>query len=345
MEETLDKKKVDKKIKNMISIIILLAGLFVGSLFVDMGQLMKGGGFSVKNLSQSDIFEANGKTWVAYTEPAVPVTVINDDSCEKCDVSEALVWLRRVLPTVSAQKVAYDSDQGKQLIEKFNIKTLPAFIFSEPVTKTDFYTQAKVLFTPADNQYVFKTQELGMPVGKYLSLPQIDAKDAVFGAKADDSKVKMIVFSDYQCPYCKLLYTSLRGIMKTYQDKVTFVYKHLPLDIHPQAENAALAAECAQEQNKFWEYSDKLYAAQSEWGNAKDTTKFKDYARVLGLNTADFNKCLDGKKYQDQINADKQEATDFGIAGTPAVFINDQFENGAISPDQLKQMIEQELNK
>jgi len=333
----------DKKIKNLISLVILLGGLFLGSLFVDTAQIIKGNGFSQKNLNKSDIFEAEGKTWVAYTEPAVPMTVINDDACEKCDVSEALVWLRRVLPTVSAEKVSYDSVRGKEMIEEFSIKTLPAFIFDEPIVKTDFYAQAKVLFNQKENQYVLNTQELGLPSGKYLALPSIKEGDATLG-KAD-SNVKVVVYSDFQCPYCKVFYKTLRDTMAVYKDRVIFNYKHLPLDIHPNAQNSALAASCAQEQGKFWEYADRLYAAQSEWGSVKDTAKFKDYARVLGLKTADFNQCLDSKKYQDQINEDKREAEDFGITGTPTIFINDQVESGVVTAEQLKSDIEAQLNK
>jgi protein-disulfide isomerase len=341
-EKKTKKSKYDKKMQNMISAIILLAGLFVGSLFVDTAQFMKGNGFSVKNLSKSDIFEANGKTWVAYSEPAVVVQVINDDSCDKCDVSEALVWLRRVLPTVSTEKVAFDSANGKQLIDKYQIRTLPAFIFDSDIVKTDFYSQAQVLFDPKDTSYILKTQELGLPAGKYLALPQINEGDVISGPV--DAKVKVIIYSDFQCPYCKLLFTSLRTLMVQYKDNVLFDYKHLPLDFHPQAAPAALAAECAQEQGKFWEYGDKLYATQAEWTNTKDTAKFKDYARVIGLNATNFNKCLDDKKYQNKIDADKAEATSFGISGTPALFINDDFETGAISTDQLKAAIEAQLN-
>lgn len=333
----------DKKIKNLVSLVILLGGLFVGSLFVDTAQIIKGNGFSQRNLNKSDIFEADGKTWVAYTEPAVPVTVINDDACEKCDVSEALVWLRRVLPTVSTEKISFDSAKGKELIDKFGIKTIPAFIFGEPIVKTDFYSQAKVLFNQKDTEYVLNTQELGLPAGKYLALPTVNEGDATLG-KAD-SNVKVVVFSDFQCPYCKVFYKTLRDTMNVYKDKVLFDYKHLPLDIHPQAGNASLAASCAQEQGKFWEYADKLYASQTEWGSAKDTAKFKQYAATLGLKTADFNKCLDDKKYESQIEEDKKEATDFGITGTPSIFINDQVESGVVTADQLKDHIEAQLNK
>jgi len=346
VEETIidpnEETKKDKKIKNLISAVILLAGLFVGSIFVDVAQLVRGSGFSQKNLAQSDIFEASGKTWVAYNQPAVGVTVINDDNCEKCDVSEAVVWLRRVLPTVSVNKVSFDSREGETLIEKMNIKTLPAFLFSDSVAKTDFYTQAAMLFTEKENNFVLNTQELGLPAGKYLSTPEVKGETAIFGNK--ESNVEVVVFSDYQCPYCSILYKSLREVMKQYESKVLFAYKHLPLEIHPQAEPAALAADCAKEQGKFWEYSDKLYAAQAEWGKTNDTAKFKEYARTLGLNAGEFNKCLDDKKYQDQVSAEKQEANEFGITGTPAIFVGDQFEDGALDAAKLTEMIEAELS-
>lgn len=339
---TEDDQANSKKIKNLLSIVILLAGLFAGSLFVDVSQLIRGTGFSAKNLNKSDVFEADGKTWVAYQEAAVVATVINDDACQNCDVSDALVWLRRVLPTISTEKVAFDSTQGKSLIEKYGIKTLPAFVFDSNITKSDFYSQAKVLFDQKDSSYVLNTQELGLPVGKYLELPTIGENDAVVGNK--EANVKVIVFSDFQCPYCKVLYQSLRGIMDQYKDRVVFNYKELPLDIHPQANNASLAAQCAKEQGKFWEYADKLYASQTDWSNTKDTAKFKQYAAILRLKTADFNKCLDDKRGQSQIDASKKEATNFGISGTPAIFINDQFSSGAITVDQLKKTIDDQLS-
>lgn len=344
MEEKVhDEASCAKKTKNLISVIILLAGLFVGSLFVDVVQAVKGNGYSQKNLNKSEIFEADGKTWVAYNDPAVPVSIVNDATCQKCDVSDAVVWLKRVLPTVSMRQVAYDSAEGKNLIDEFGIKSLPAFIFDKSLDQTDFYTQAATIFDNQNGQYVLKTQELGLPAGKYLSLPQINASDATFGKT--DASVKLVVFSDFQCPYCKLFYQTVRDAMKQYGDKILFAYKELPLDIHPQAANAALAAECAKEQGKFWEYGDLLYKNQSTWGAAKDATStFKGYAVQLGLNASQFNQCLDSKKYQSVIDEDKKEADSFGISGTPAVFVGDQFETGAVTADQLKADIESQLN-
>ncbi|MBU2028267.1 thioredoxin domain-containing protein [Patescibacteria group bacterium] len=340
-EEKLDEK--DKKIKNLISVVILLSGLFVGSLFVDISQLLSGGGFSLRNLSKTEIFESNGKTWVAYSDPMVSVKIITDEQCEKCNPAEPLVWLRRVVPTISAQKVEFNSEEGQALIEKFSLKTLPAFVFSQTIDQTEFFAQAQALFVPKDGQFELKTQELGLTPGRYLDLPQIKEGDAVFGK--NDSSVKMIIFSDFQCPYCKLFHQTLRQAMKAYGNKVAFGFKHLPLSFHAQAEPAALASECANEQNKFWEYGDKLFAAQAEWSAAQGTQKFKDYARLLGLKTVDFNQCLDSKKYQDKIDAGKAEAAGFGISGTPAFFVNSQFNNGVVTLEQLKAMLDLELAK
>lgn len=342
--ESITKEALEnKKIKNLISIVILLGGLFVGSLFVDIAQLLSGNGFSERNLSRSEIFEAKEKTWVAYSEPIVDVKVISDETCENCDPSEALVWLRRVMPTISAQKINYDSEEGKKIIEDKGLKTLPAFIFSDEVAKTDFYLQALVLFEEKDGWYVLKTQELGLNPGKYLTTPKINEGDATAGPA--DAKVKMVIFSDFQCPYCRLFWLSLREVMKEYGERVLFDYKHLPLDIHPQANNAALASECALGQNKFWEYGDKLFSDQSEWSTAEGTQKFKDYAQSIGLDTNQFNACLDSKKDQEKIDASVKEAGEFGISGTPAIFINSQFKNGVTSVDDLKATIDQEMAK
>lgn len=331
-----------RRIKNLVSITIILAGLFVGSLFVDVVQLVKGNGFSEKNLQKGEIFEAGGKTWVAFDEPIVNVKVVSDETCEKCDPSEALVWLRRMVPTISAQKVDYASTEGQALKDQFAIKTLPAFIFSDSITRTNFYSQAQILFDKKDNLFSLKTQELGLAPGKYLDLLELKGGDPVLGKS--DAKIKVFLFSDFQCPYCKMFWKTVRDTMKQYPDQA-LVYKHLPLSFHNQAENAALASECALEQEKFWEYGDKLYASQSDWSNAQGTQKFKDYARDLKLNTAQFGKCLDDKKYQSKIDADKNEANNFGISGTPAIFINSQFKNGVISADDLKAAIDAELKK
>jgi protein-disulfide isomerase len=334
----------DKKIKNLISAVILLVGLFIGSIFVDVAQMVKGNGFSQRILNKTDVFALNGKTWVAYSEPIVKLQVISDDSCETCNPDEALVWLRRVAPTILPQKIDANSEEGKSVMASVNLKTIPAFIFSGEIEKTDFYQQASTLFNKKGDQFVLQTVELGLPVGKYIEAPAVSDDDIQVGNK--ESKVKVVIFSDFQCPYCKVLHLTIIGkAIKDYGDKVLFVFKQFPLDMHPQAGSAALAAECANEQGKFSPYADKLFNLQDDWGKSTGTQKFKTYAVQLGLNASQFNSCLDEKKYQDKIDKSISEGKDFSVSGTPSVFINDQFKGGASSYEEIKALIEKELAK
>jgi protein-disulfide isomerase len=333
-----------KKIKNLIALSILLAGLLVGSLFVDIGQLIKGGGISQRVLDDKDVFTLNDKTWVAYEDPIVNVKVINDDSCEACKADDFLLQLRSALPTISISSVAYDSEEGKKLIEDFKIKTLPAFVFEKNIENTGLFGQASAIFKKEGEMYSIDTAQIGVPAGKYLELPVINDNDIVVGSR--DSKVTLIEFSDFQCPYCQKFQESVDKILKEYGDKITFVYKQLPLtSIHPKAMDAALASECANEQGKFVDYANKLFVNQASWSKDANNTKFKTYAVQTGLNAGDFNKCLDEKKYQDKVSANVAEAQSFGISGTPALFINDQFQPGVVSFEAMKAIIDEELAK
>ncbi len=330
-------------VKNLFALALILAGLFVGSLFIDFVQLATGRGFSAGAVRQHDLLATGGKTWVAYNDPRVAVQVVTEKDCIACDPSEALTWLRRVMPTIEAMPIERDADLGALLIERFRVTTLPAFIFSGSVTDTDFYAQASSLFDGDGERYFFDMGKIGLPVGKYLKLPAIQDNDIAIGPK--DARVRIIEFSDFQCPYCRTFHADMAKALKEYDGKVLFVYKHLPLSFHLQAENAALAASCAYEQGKFQSYADHLFARQDEWGKTVGTQRFKDYAWNLGLNGRMFTQCLDTKKYQDKVDGDMAEAASFSISGTPGTFVNGTFLPGAVGYDALKQAIDAELAK
>ena len=336
-------KKENNRTKNLISIVILLVGLLIGSFFIDFIQLFKGGGFSQKNLNKTDVFEVGEKTWVAYSEPIVNVQVITDDDCEACDVSDILVWSRRVMPTLNAQKINFDSEEGKKMIVESDIKFLPTFIFSDSVRETDFYSQAETLFTEKNNQFFMDYEKLGVPPGRYLEAPEINDGDAILGNR--DSKVKVVVFSDFQCPHCQSFYKSFREVAKEFEDRVFFSLKNLSLEMNSQSESAILASFCALEQEKFWEYADKLYSDQARWVNSQTSQVFKNYASNLRLDRGQFDVCLNDKKYNYKINEDQQEALAFNIMGTPSIFVNANFQTGAVGLAELKNVIESELNR
>lgn len=336
-------KETGKRMKNLIALTVLLGGLFVGSLLVDIVQLLDGKGFSSRKLQEAGVLETEGKTWVAYDQPLIKVDVFSDESCEACKTDEVLLWLRKIMPTIEAKKVDVGSEAGKDLVKKFELKTIPGFVFSKEIENMDFFQKSQTIFESKNGAYVLNGQEVGIPAGKYLELPIIEEQDARIGR--DDAPVRLIEFSDFQCPYCKTLHQSLKQVLSEMGEDVQLVYKHLPLSFHSQAKNAALAATCAAEQGKFEDYANKLFDSQSDWGKTKGTGRFKTYAIQLKLNAAQFNKCLDEKKYADLIKKNEDEAEKFGITGTPAIFINGQFKNGAVSLEELRSLIEKELGK
>jgi len=162
-----------------------------------------------------------------------------------------------------------------------------------------------------------------------------------------DAPITIVEFSDYQCPYCLRNYQqTFPQLKKDYIDtgKVRYVFKDFPLSFHEKAIPAALAAECAGEQGKYWEMHDKLFGEHDAWVSAEQPEEvFKEFAKDLGLDTDQFNECLDSQKYLDEIKADMQEGVNAGVKGTPAFFINGQFLSGAQPYQVFKQMIDQML--
>lgn len=156
-----------------------------------------------------------------------------------------------------------------------------------------------------------------------------------------DSKVVFVEFSDFQCPACGAAFPTIKRLSDEYSDRVKFVYKDFPLStIHPFAQKAAEAAQCALEQLKFWEYHDTLFANQEKL----TVTDLKQYAVTLGLDSAQFNECLDSAKYSSRVSEDFAAGQKVGVNGTPTFFINGvKYSNMAY--EQFKQILDAELAK
>jgi len=151
--------------------------------------------------------------------------------------------------------------------------------------------------------------------------------------------VTIVEYSDFQCPYCARVGPTLQQIKDTYGDKVRVVFRDYPLPNHPQAVPAAQAAKCANEQGKFWEYHDKLFASQRELS----PEKYKEWAVELGLSPDEFNACVDSNKYVPQVQLLAQGGQQLGVNGTPAFFVNGRFMSGAKPFESFKEIIDEEL--
>ncbi len=169
-------------------------------------------------------------------------------------------------------------------------------------------------------------------------LPSINGDKATPSMGAKEAAITITEFSDFQCPYCKKAQNTIKQVLQNYGNNVRIVFKHLPLEIHPQAFSAAQAAFCAGEQNRFWQYHDALFASE----NLSPETLTK-IAIKLGLSTPNFKTCMESETSRTAVLNDTQEARQLGINGTPTFIINGKFVRGALGFEEFKGIIEQEL--
>jgi protein-disulfide isomerase len=156
----------------------------------------------------------------------------------------------------------------------------------------------------------------------------------------ETAPVTIVEFSDFQCPFCSRVVPTIKKIHETYGDKVRIVFRDLPLpQLHPNAIKAAEAAQCANEQGKFWDMHDKLFANQGALG----VPELKKYAAELGLKSDVFDQCLDSGKAEANWKKDSEDAQKYGLTGTPGFFVNGRMIGGAQPYETFAQMIDEEL--
>lgn len=179
--------------------------------------------------------------------------------------------------------------------------------------------------TSAGNDYVAQAATLGNP----------------------DAPVVITEYADFQCSACRYLATTITPqLIEEYVNtgKVRLEYRHFA---HYGEESfwAGMAAECANEQGKFWEFHDLLFDVQRSPNSGTFTkVKLADYAARLGLETGAFTQCVNSGRYLSKIKADTQQARDRGGTGTPTIFINDHMLGGVPPMDTLRQLIQQQLD-
>ena len=152
--------------------------------------------------------------------------------------------------------------------------------------------------------------------------------------------ITIIEFSDYECPYCKRWYNEVYlRLREEYAEEVRLVFRDFPLySIHPNAEPAAVAANCADQQGMYWAYHDLLFA-----GEQLDETTYLQYAEELGLDLDEFKACLDSEEQVNEIRGDYEYASGLGVRSTPTFFLNGLPIVGAQPYEVFKQVIDQEL--
>jgi len=164
--------------------------------------------------------------------------------------------------------------------------------------------------------------------------------DPAFGP--EDASVTIVEFSDFQCPYCLRYHQeTFDALKRQYEGKIRYVFRDFPLsNLHQEAQKAAEAGECAHEQGKFWEMRDIIFDNQQ---TDISENALKRFAQQLGLDEEQFNECLDSEKYAQEIAADFQDGSVYGVTGTPTFFINGLMVVGAQPLTVFERFIDQEL--
>lgn len=181
------------------------------------------------------------------------------------------------------------------------------------------------------------------PTPTAADMPPVTDADWVRG-DVNKAQVVLVEYSDYECPFCQRHHPTMQKIMQDYGDKVAWVYRHFPLtSIHPQANPAALAAECVGEQkgnDGFWKFTDAMFDNQDQLGD----TFYEQTAKSLGVNVDTYTSCYTSKKYAQKVSEQYNGGGAAGVSGTPATFVNGQLVSGAVPYEQFRSIIDSILN-
>jgi len=159
----------------------------------------------------------------------------------------------------------------------------------------------------------------------------------------NDAPITIVAFSDYECPYCRKWYKEVwPALQAAYPDQIRLVYRDFPLgQMHPNAVQASLAANCALEQDRFWEYHDLLLGSDA----SLSVETLQDYAGQASLDTTAFVACMSNESMLEEIRADFEDGVNLGITGTPTFFIGGYRLVGAQPVESFQQVIQSQLEK
>ncbi|HYV83311.1 MAG TPA: thioredoxin domain-containing protein [Pyrinomonadaceae bacterium] len=201
-----------------------------------------------------------------------------------------------------------------------------------------------------ENQARMKHYRAGLDALRMKWTVTMNMPPPVFVSELDDGfspvkgtanqRVTIVEFSDFECPFCRQVQSTLKQIFERYGREVRLVFKHLPLEGHRNSLPAARAAYCAAEQDRFWQFHDALFKA----GNLSPPV-FEQIASELGLGLPKFQECVASERSRTAVVKDMEAARLLRIESTPSFVVNGKVINGALSFAEFQKLIEQELNR
>ena len=199
--------------------------------------------------------------------------------------------------------------------------------------------ELKVIVQELDNKLTQAPTSTALPSAPSAVPKRIPGGSGLISVSADDDPFKgnadapvtIVEFSDFQCPFCKrFVDNTLASIEEKYINtgKVKFVFRDFPLtSIHPNVGATHIAAECANEQGKFWEYHDTLFENVDKWKVLSPSdlnSQLNEYATTLGLQSSSFESCLSSEEMAAEVDSDFLQAGIYGATGTPTFFVGNE---------------------
>lgn len=240
----------------------------------------------------------------------------------------------------------------KNILNRINALSVPvAIIIAGMIIGASVLVSAKIRGTVQPQN--IGQQVAGQPTGNLEAVNKITSKDHIRGSL--NAGITIVEYSDPECPFCKQFHQTMKQVIAEYgaSGKVAWVYRNFPLDqLHPKARKEAEALECAGElggNDKFWEYTDRLYEVTPS-NNKLEESELPKIAQYVGLDVQKFNSCLSSGKYAQHVEDDVKNATETGGNGTPwSIIITKDGKkyplSGAQPYSSVKQMIEGILNQ
>lgn len=168
---------------------------------------------------------------------------------------------------------------------------------------------------------------------------EVNANDWTKGAQ--NPKVTLVEYSDFQCPACASYFPMLEKAVAEYSDRMSFTYRHFPLTQHKNALGASYASEAAGKQGKFWEMHQIIFEHQTDWAEENNASAiFEGYAKELGLDLARFKTDVASTEIKDAVAHDKETGLRSGIDSTPSFYLNGKKMQNPRSYEELKALIE-----
>ena len=197
-----------------------------------------------------------------------------------------------------------------------------------------------VILATAPKEPVFNISINSKDKVRYAVIKDGTDPTAAVGCSGNDCAITIVEYSEFQCPFCKRTLPAAEQVMAEYKGKVRWVVRDFPLSFHDRAKPAAIAANCAAQQNKYWQMYKTIFENQQKLADAD----LEGHAKLVGVDLNRWKSCIkDSKGLEEQIDANMKSGMSFGVNGTPAFFVNGRRLSGAVAYAEFRRVIEDEL--